>query len=183
MREPATIIAIDAATTSGIAVLVPGQPEGGICLYSPALYGFVKGASTEVISEVLRDIIERVWSPDIRIVIEYPYLGKNPHSTLICCAVTTRWETVAQLLGMRADLVPANTWQIQQLGRGGSGKREQRKKLAQSLVLGTMGIRCSQDEADALCLAVWSMRIETNETGMLCRIDSSIPARAVHVRW
>lgn len=176
-------MAIDAAMTSGIAVLSPGKECGSVCLYRPILYGKVKTTTTDIVDVAILRALQAIGGPNLRLVVEYPYFGENAHSALMCCAVATRWETVAQLAGLRVDLVEASTWQTQQLGRCQHGKRAQRKQLARSMVRGIFGLDVTQDEADALCMAVWALRAETSETGVLCRPDETWGGEARRVRW
>lgn len=93
--------------------------------------------------------------PDV-VAIELPWLGKNPHTLEVLARYCGRFEQA--FAGVPTRLVSASEWQSKILGRFGGKKREGLKRAAVLWAKGSFGVEVSEDEADAIGLAVFALR-------------------------
>ena len=186
MNPPRPIFSIDSATSSGVALLVPGSVSGGVCLYRLALHGTLRPTSDEGARRAAVSAQRAAAAPSLATYIEEPYLARgaqaNPRTLASLVTNRTHWQSAAESRGWQVTLVRAQQWQSQFLGAPRGAPRKTRKVLAVRRVLGVLGLQVTQDEADAICMAIWALRLESTAAGVWCRLDES-PATADRVRW
>lgn len=147
------IVALDAATgTTGYAVYDDKKLTSyGTFATDPALEAT---ARINQLKQWLEDCLD-VWNPDA-VCIENIQLEKN----------VKMFQTLANLQGVildylyenevRYELVYASTWRTF-LGLNERDVRDSAKKKAQFYVQMTCNLKCSQDEADAICIGRYAV--------------------------
>jgi Holliday junction resolvasome RuvABC endonuclease subunit len=146
-----TLLALDAATKTGWAVLTEASPQPHLLAHGTV---FAETTAIEQLAERARAL------GVVTAVIESPYLDKNP-KTLIALAITVgRWAHALSRLGIPAELVTADVWQQGAL-RGliqRTSKRADRKRAARFWVRCVYRLEVSEDEADAIAFGSWAVR-------------------------
>lgn len=185
MSEPAAILAVDPAKCSGIALVVPTVGRGDVVRYRLARWGRVKPTTTRAARDVLREALELREGHELEAAIELQYIKSEISKQSIISMVESRmrWQVLAESMGAHVELVQAQTWQTRVLGiRDRRTPRKLRKQAAQHVVRGALGIEATQDEADAICIALWALRDMSVRTERPCRLDQDdVPLEGV--RW
>jgi Holliday junction resolvasome RuvABC endonuclease subunit len=147
-------VGIDCATTTGWAIV---ERKGG--RETLRGHGILKLNTPHVWNPIAWLALQaRPWGgpwPDV-VAIELPWLGKNPHTLEVLARYCGRFEQAFTSTPTR--LVKASEWQSKILGRFGGKKRAGLKRAAVLWVKGTFGVDVSDDEADAIGLAVYALR-------------------------
>jgi Holliday junction resolvasome RuvABC endonuclease subunit len=147
-------VGIDCATTTGWAIV---ERTGG--RETLRGHGIIKFNTPHVWKPIAWLALQaRPWGgpwPDV-VAIELPWLGKNPHTLEVLARYCGRFEQAFTSTPTR--LVKASEWQSKILGRFGGKKRAGLKRAAVLWVKGTFGVDVSDDEADAIGLAVYALR-------------------------
>ena len=104
---------------------------------------------------VVRDIVNLHSDRVVRGVIEDQYLGKNPDSMKKASRAAGRWEEACVENGLLVSWVHASDWQSHVLGVR-KGKRDQLKKVAQTIARSETKVSLTQDESDAYLLGRFS---------------------------
>lgn len=144
------VLGLDAATNTGWG-LVSCEPQP-----RPLSWGVV-GTSWEQI----RDLIEHLAPmPVVHVVIETPYLDKDPSAAIKLGRIVGRWEQECERRGLPVQLAMASVWQMGLLNGliRPSSPRAARKAAARQWVKSAYGITAREDEADGLCLATWAAK-------------------------
>jgi Holliday junction resolvasome RuvABC endonuclease subunit len=95
--------------------------------------------------------------PDV-VVIELPYLDKNPVTLRTLAMLAGRFQQAFEAAGIPTELLMATQWQRKILGRFGGKKREDLKKAAVLWARATFGEVLTTDEADAAGIATCVLR-------------------------
>lgn len=187
MTSPRAILGIDSATTSGVALLLPGGAAGGLALYRLAAYGAVRRTTPTTVASVLDRVAELACDRPVAAYVEEPYLARgpaaNPRTLASLVTHRTYWSVACEARGWPVELVRASKWQSNLLGCRRGAPRAERKRAAQAHVLAVEGMQTTQDEADAICLAYWALRRECVATGCWCRLDAASGWPVERVRW
>lgn len=185
--SPRAVVAIDSATKSGVALLLPGAVEGGLALYRMAAYGCARRTLPATVGAVLEAVGQAVGDLPVSVYLEEPYLAtgrqRNPRTLAALVTCRTYWMVAAEAKGWPVELVRAQTWQTRHLGIRRGAPRDHRKAVAKQHVLRVTGLEVTQDEADAICMACWALRRECVATGLWCRLDERPAAAPDRWRW
>lgn len=154
-------LGIDCATHSGWAVV--DDSNGKEEIVDTGLIDFSKIEETPW--RGARSIID-VWGnregPDV-IAIELPWLGKNVATTIkLACFCGMFMQEMGRAWLVKPMLIGANEWQTKLLGT--QGKRDRRKKAAIEWVRLYFGQTLPEDEADAVCIATYALRLHKIKT-------------------
>lgn len=98
--------------------------------------------------------------PDV-VVIELPYLDKNPVTLRTLAMLAGRFQQAFEAAGIPTELLMATQWQRKILGRFGGNKREDLKKAVVLWARATFGVVLTTDEADAAGIAMCVLRERT----------------------
>jgi Holliday junction resolvasome RuvABC endonuclease subunit len=140
-------LGIDDATITGWA-LIEGPAR-------PVLLGNGKLDLRTDASAKIAMLAEKINAVGVdRVVIELPWLGKNVKTTIVLARLCGRFEQVFP----GAEVIVSNVWQSAMLGCGRGAKRGQLKATAKMLAKATFGQDFPEDVADAIVIALWSLR-------------------------
>lgn len=172
LTDRSSILAVDPGSASGFAAFVWCGAEG----YKLDFYGLMRGTSTLEVARILdrfSDCADRGEGKKRTVVIEDQYIpnvsrrsGKtagggivlSPASIVLLVVNRARWQVSAERLGFETEVVKAQEWQSATLKVGKSARNE-RKKMAAMVAAGVFaGAKFSQDEADAVCIGLHSVR-------------------------
>lgn len=167
------VVGIDSATRSGVAT-VHGERTGDVRLLHHGTFNGTRASSVQNVTASLSHLADFCsrGPVDHLVVIEEPYLDKNPRTAMLLARITGRWLQALETAGHPVELVQPSTWQ-QGLLAGlitPRSPRAQRKEAARRYVKAEFGVDVSEDEADAICIATWRLK--------QWRIESRKPVRA-----
>lgn len=173
-NPPRLILAVDQAAKSGWCIVVPGlmpsSPELALAMgrrfIADAGTATNYGARVAVMQQLLQSMTAHgLTRADLRIVLEdHSHVSVRGKSQQRGPAVFVgmgkawgRWEEQAQAHGVplaHVHGVSAMTWRGALLGsaRGGDEARAKAKELAEH----TLGRECEENEAEAVCIGLWS---------------------------
>lgn len=146
------VLSLDqASTTSGYAIFEDGKLE------TYGHFTFDNMSTGEKLVHIRNRILELVDSYNIDYVIfEDIFLsgsmGNNINTHKVLAEVFGVVDETLTEMNVQHDAVLPSVWRAP-LGLGTKGKtRPQQKKAAQEFVLQTFNAKCTQDEADAICI-------------------------------
>lgn len=146
-------VGIDCATTTGWAIVE--RVAGRETLKGHGLINLKRSDPWNPITQLANESMRIEGEPDV-VAIELPWLGKNPHTLEVLARYCGRFEQA--FAGTPTRLVRASEWQSKILGKFGGKKRAQLKRAVVLWVKGSFGVDVSEDEADAIGLAVYALR-------------------------
>lgn len=103
---------------------------------------------------LLKALLKSLFVPGSRLAIEGQYMGRNAATAIELGRVRGYVEGIAVSMGYKVVDVAPSTWQAW-LGAGGRMGRAERKARALEEAVLCGGSPANQDEADALCMALW----------------------------
>ena len=147
------VAAVDSAELSGLAVVARSADAGErLLMHDTAV---IKTAA-DVTATVAR---LADWRPDI-VAIEEPFAHRrSPIAGMTLARLLGRWLQAFELAGLGTVSIPASMWQTGTLpGFTPRMKSPQRKAAAVALVRNLFGVDVGPDEADAIGLALFTLR-------------------------
>jgi len=150
------VAAIDSAELAGLAVVSRDDAGAERLLYHRATRILLASDVGRVVAELL------AFGPDA-VVVEEPFIHpRNPGTGLVLSRLVGRWMQEIERSGITALSIPASAWQTSLLaGVGYRTKSADRKLAAQAFVRERFGFEATEDEADAVCLGVYTLRHAT----------------------
>lgn len=124
-------------------------------------YGVVGNCDAAVVHKFAADVTTKATAPLALVAIEDCYLEKNVDTLKKLARLTGRWQQEFETRGLSTSLVMADVWQrgiLRGLITDGA-PRAARKAAAQKWVNWTHKVAVAPDEADAICLATWALRV------------------------
>jgi Holliday junction resolvasome RuvABC endonuclease subunit len=155
-------LGIDCATHSGWAVVERKDRRESLLGRGVLDLSGSAGLPAEVLASFVRRLNAEVPLSALPVAIELPYLARGKSMNVVVLRTLARlcgrWEQALGAYGADVELVMADAWQRRILGRFGGRKRAERKKAAKLWAAGTFGVRLTEDEADAVAIAVDLLR-------------------------
>jgi Holliday junction resolvasome RuvABC endonuclease subunit len=144
------VLGLDAATNTGWGVVS--------CDPLPrALSWGVVGTQWEQIRDLIAELAPM---PIVQVVIETPYVDKDPSVTIKLARIVGRWEQECDRAGLPVVLATASVWQVAMLSGliTARSPRAVRKRAARQWVSSVYRVSAREDEADGLVIATWGAR-------------------------
>jgi Holliday junction resolvasome RuvABC endonuclease subunit len=153
------VVGIDSAELSGLAVVA--RPAGGReQLVHSGVATIRTAADVERIASELA-----AYAPDVVAIEEAWSHPAHPRAGLALATLCGRWLQAFESRGFTCVTIPASMWQPALLTglMPSRAKRPQRKLAAQAWCLATFGIEATEDEADAVAIAAYTLRNATRK--------------------
>jgi len=146
-------LGVDAATKTGWALV--HRAEGRERLIAHGVLNFKKFPNRWQVADTLA-----TWAKQGNasvVVIELPWLGKDPHAAEVLARICGRFEQAFEPGGAKVRVIRSSQWQTKMIGPSRLG-RDALKKLAVAWCRSNFGEELPDDAADAAVMAVFALR-------------------------
>lgn len=149
------VVGIDSAETSGLAVVVR-DGAGERLLF----HGSTQIRTAADVAAVVDQLA--AYAPDL-VAVEEPFVHPaQPLAGLVLARLCGRWLQALEGRGLATVTVPASMWQTRVLpGITSRSRSPERKAAAVALAQQRFGVQVTEDEADAIALALYVVRNAT----------------------
>jgi Holliday junction resolvasome RuvABC endonuclease subunit len=152
------VLGLDSAEATGYAVVE--RDAAGERLVR---YGVVPARPAHAAADVAAAVAElAAVGPDV-VAVEEPFIHpRNPSTGLVLARLLGRWLQALEARGLTTVTVPASMWQPGVLpGVTWATRSAERKAAAVAFARERFGVQATEDEADAIALAVYVARTAT----------------------